>query len=158
MPDEATDVLNEVLCFTLQKSDEELETLLQTVNKDGTRWLDGHILKSIRLNVWSPTSPYQHKYKSIPIEGNIDISKVELEDTHIDVDMDEPIPDRKKELDEILQNMGFSPLAQEVFEFKFFQRKSFSRWEVKESRKQLYETYNRVRILIRGKMEGKLLF
>ena len=65
IPDEANDVLNEVLCSLLQKDDAKLQQLL-SAKKNGCTELDFFVLKMIKLNVTSDTSPYRSKYRPNP--------------------------------------------------------------------------------------------
>ena len=77
--DEATDVLNEVICSLLQKQSELLDKLLDT-KKNGYTELDFFVLKMIKLNASSPTSQYRSRYKPLPADDNVDYSKMDIED------------------------------------------------------------------------------
>ena len=68
MADEAVDVLNEVLLSLLQKSDTMLRQLLSAKKKDYTD-LDFFVLKMIKLNITSSTSPYQSKLQEFNFRG-----------------------------------------------------------------------------------------
>ena len=156
--DEAHDVLNEVLCSLLQKSDRLLEKLLST-KKNGYTELDFFVLRMIKLNVTSPTSPYQSKYKRIPADDNADYSRMDIEDVP-DNEIDTPgiTLERMHQVREVFESLDLSPLAKRVFEFHFFQDNNFSEWVGSESQKQLYEIYNGVQELIKKKVKGEFIF
>ena len=156
--DEAHDVLNEVLCSLLQKSDRLLEKLLST-KKNGYTELDFFVLRMIKLNVTSPTSPYQSKYKRIPADDNADYSRMDIEDVP-DNEIDTPgiTLERMHQVREVFESLDLSPLAKRVFEFHFFQDNNFSEWVGPESQKQLYEMYNGVQELIKKKVKGEFIF
>lgn len=79
IPDEANDVLNEVLCSLLAKDQTFITRLLHS-KKNGYTELDFFVLRMIKLNACSPTSPYQSRYKGIPTDENVDYSRIELAD------------------------------------------------------------------------------
>ena len=155
IPDEATDVLNEVIYSLLQKKNKLLDKLFET-KKNGYTELDFFVLKMIKLNASSPTSQYRNKYKSLPTDDNVDYSRLDIED----------IPDESEDRNaEILNKLHLVrdtfeslDLAARVFEFHFFQDGNFSDWEGPETLKQLYEIYNGVQELIRKKINGSSLF
>lgn len=158
IPDEAIDVLNEVLCSLLQKKDRLLDKLLET-KKNGYAELDFFVLKMIKLNASSPTSQYRSRYKPLPSDENVDYARLDIEDIQ-----DEP-EDRNAEILEKLhsvrdtfESLDLGTVAARVFEFRFFQDGNFSEWEGPETLKQLYEIYNGVQELIRKKIAGESIF
>lgn len=158
IPDEANDVLNEVLYSLLQKSDKLLERLLST-KKNGYTELDFFVLRMIKLNATSPTSPYQSKYKRIPSDDNVDYTAIEIEDAQEDdTDTSGIVLERMHQLRDVFENLDLSPLAKRVFEFHFFQDSNFSDWDGEETQKQLYEIYNGVQSLIKRKLSGEFIF
>ena len=157
--DEAVDVLNEVLCSVLQKTESKLIELYGEKKPDGYRELDYYILRMIKLNVTSPTSPYQHKYRSLKIDRNVDYSKLEIEDVEDDErDRAQEILDKVHIVRKVLEEIMISEKAKEVFEYRFFGGGIFSRWAGPEKDKELYEIYNRVVKLIKQKLNDKTLF
>lgn len=156
--DEAVDVLNEVLCSLLQKSSKKLNNLLSKQKGEYTQ-LDFYVLRMIKLNVTSPTSPYQHKYRSVQIDRNVDYAALELEDLEDD-DSDRPQEILKKMhiVRDVLDEIMISEKAREVFEYRFFHGEIFSQWPGPEKDKELYEIYNRVVKLIKQKLNEKTLF
>lgn len=158
MPEEACDVLNEVLCSLLQKDNSKLEQLL-SIKKNGYTELDFFVLKMIKLNATSDTSPYRSKYKPMPVDDNVDYSRLEIEDVQEEVvDKNELLLQRFHQVREVLEDMDLTPFAKKVFEYRFFEDSNFSEWSGTESLKQLYETYNKVQELIRKKINGNSLF
>lgn len=158
IPDEAKDVLNEVLCSLLQKNDRLLNKLLET-KKNGYTELDFFVLKMIKLNASSQTSQYQSKYRKIPVDDNVDCTRLDIVDLPDESeDKNIVILERMHLVREIFENLDLGALAARVFEFHFFQDGNFSEWEGPETLKQLYEIYNGVQELIRKKIAGESIF
>ncbi len=159
MADEAVDVLNEVLLSLLQKSDIMLRQLLSAKKKDYTD-LDFFVLKMIKLNITSSTSPYQSKYKSLPSDENTDFDMLdEIEDRMTDqTDKSGELLDQIHCIRNIFDSLDLSKLARRVFEFHFFQDGNFCDWPGEETQNQLYEIYNGVLELIKRKLNGEMMF
>ena len=156
--DEATDVLNEVICSLLQKQSKLLDKLLDT-KKNGYTELDFFVLKMIKLNASSPTSQYRSRYKPLPVDDNVDYSRLDIEDISDDSeDRNAEILNRLHLVRDTFENLELGDLAAQVFEFHFFQDGNFSEWEGPETLKQLYEIYNGVQELIKKKINGSSLF
>lgn len=157
MPEEAMDVLNEVLCSLLTKDNRMLEQLLQQ-KKNGYTELDFFVLRMIKLNATSDTSSYRSKYRPMPVDRNVDYTRIEIEDMQ-DTQEDTPtsIFNRFEVVREVIDELDLSPLAFKIFEYRFFCDESFSDWEGPESLKQLYEVYNGVLELIKRKIKGENL-
>lgn len=153
MPDEAVDVLNEVLVMLLEKDSEYLHRLYKA-KKGRFRELDFFVLRMIKLNITSVTSPYRHRYKPIPVDENVDWQRLEI------VDESDPEPDsagsilRKMKLVRfIFDRLELTELERRVFAFKFFAGRPFIDWPGKETRKTLYQAYKTVLSAI-----GELLY
>lgn len=155
---EASDVLNETLYSLLQKPEHLLNDLLAMRNGNQTG-LDYFVLKMIKRNALSPTSQYQNKYRTLPTDENTDYTRLEIEDS-IDDSEDRSANALAKfhKVRKVFENLNLSPLATRVFEFHFFQDRSFQEWEGPETRKLLYETYRGVRELIYWKISGESIF
>ena len=137
IPDEATDVLNEVICSLLQKKN---------------RLLD-------KLNASSPTSQYRSRYKPLPVDDNVDYSRLDIEDIPDELeDRNTEILNKLHLVRDTFESLDLGPVAARVFEFHFFQDGNFSDWEGPETLKQLYEIYNGVQELIRKKIAGETIF
>lgn len=158
IPDEATDVLNEVIYSLLQKKSKLLDKLFET-KKNGYTELDFFVLKMIKLNASSPTSQYRNKYKPLPADGNVDYSRLDIEDIPDESeDRNAEILNKLHLVRETFESLDLGPVAARVFEFHFFQDGNFSEWEGSETLKQLYEIYNGVQELIRKKINGESIF
>lgn len=158
MPEEAYDVLNEVLYSLLQKDSRKLEKLIEA-RKNGYTELDFFVLKMIRLNATSDTSPYRSKYKPMPVDENVDYARLEIEDVQEEiVDKNEMLLERFHQVREALEDLDLTPFAKRVFQYRFFEDSNFSDWPGNESLKQLYEMYNKVQELIRKKIAGESIF
>ena len=158
IPDEATDVLNEVICSLLQKKNRLLDKLLET-RKNGYTELDFFVLKMIKLNASSPTSQYRSRYKPLPVDDNVDYSRLDIEDISDDSeDRNAEILEKLHLVRETFESLDLGTVAARVFEFHFFQDGNFSEWKGPETLKQLYEIYNGVQELIRKKIAGESIF
>lgn len=158
MVDESADVLNEVLLSLLQKREVMLMNLLQAKKNQYTE-LDFYVLRMIKLNCTSDTSPYRAKYKSFQADENIDSSLIEIEDREDDEpDRAEYILDRMHQIREMIEEMGFSQQAMAVFEFRFFQDGVFKEWDGDENIKELYDLYSRIVQVLKQKIKGELIF
>jgi len=156
--DESEDVLNEVILSLLQKEEEVLMNLLNSKSGQYTE-LDYYVLRMIKLNASSPTSPYQSKYKPIPSDTNVDYSTLEIEDQgNDDPDRSGYILERMHEIRSTIEELGFSEKAMQVFEFRFFNDGVFKEWDGDESTKELYDLYSRIIKVLRKKIKGELIF
>lgn len=161
MDDEAIDVLNEVLIMLIEKceTNEQYMLKLYESKKGQYRELDFFVLQMIKLNIQSPTSPYRHKYKPIPLDSNVDIQRLDLiDDEDIEQDKSGDILVQMQKVREIFDNLQLSEKARKVFSWKFFEGNKFSEWEGLEDKKELYDIYNGVVELIKNKLEGRELF
>lgn len=161
MTDEAIDVLNEVLAMLIEKyhGNESHIMKLYESKKGQYRELDFFVLQMIKLNIQSPTSPYRYRYKSIPIDANVDLSHTDIVDEEdTDIDRSGIILEQMRKVREIFDNLDLSPRARKIFSFKFFESNSFSEWEGKEDAKDLYGIYNGVLELIKNKLSNRELF
>lgn len=152
--DQANDILNEVMVSLLEKDSRKLERLLNT-KKGQYRELDFFILRMIKLNVYSPTSPYQSKFKPIPANTDIDYRKLNIIDSD-DEEIDRPaeILAQFNMVREIFDQLHLSNKAKQIFEHRFFNDLPFSEWEGPEGKKELYEIYNGVVRLIKKRISG----
>src|SRR5690606_19525809 len=83
--------------------------------------LDYFVLRMIKLNATSPTSPYRHKYKPIPVDSNISYSQLEIEDQESD-DHDAPgdIVEKTRIVRNAFDSLPVSDFAKKVFTYRFF--------------------------------------
>lgn len=157
IPGEGTDVLNEVLCSLLAKDGAQLDRLLQS-KKEGYTELDFFVLRMIKLNACSLTSPYRSRYRSLPADINVDYTRLDIEDVVEECEDGEQLLDRFHQVREAFEYLDLSDLASKVFEFRFFQDQNFSDWTGNETLKELYEIYNGVQEMIRKKISGEFIF
>jgi hypothetical protein len=156
--DEASDVLNEVVLYLLEKNECKLLTLYNT-KKGQYRELDFYVLRMIKLNIYSPTSPYQNRYKPIPKE-EVELSCIKLVDFDDDDDDDDKparIFDQINQVRTIADELNLSDKAKRIFKHRFILGLPLSEWDGPEQKKELYETYNKVVNLIKQKLNGKTL-
>ena len=113
----------------------------------------------IKLNASSPTSQYRSRYKPLPVDDNVDYSRLDIEDISDDSeDRNAEILEKLHLVRETFESLDLGTVAARVFEFHFFQDGNFSEWKGPETLKQLYEIYNGVQELIRKKINGNSLF
>lgn len=157
MADEAIDVLNEVLCNLLQKSSIKLTQLYNKKSGQYTE-LDYFVLRMIKLNATSDTAPYRHKYRSIPVDTNVDYSQLDIEDI-FEEETDKPaeILEQTRLIRSVFESLDLSDHAKEVFTFRFFCGEKFKDWPGEEKEKDLFETYYKIIELIKNKLENKTL-
>lgn len=158
MEDESIDVLDEVIISLLQKDKSNLLRMIQTPSKcKRFQELDIFVLRMIRLNIYSPTSPYQSKYKPIP-RANKDLMRLNIAEV-VEESMDTPafILERFRQVRIILDSLNLSPRARAVFDHKFTNGLSFHDWTGPEDLKELYTTYKKVENMIKAKIAGKTL-
>lgn len=141
MPDEAVDVLNEVLVMLLEKDPAYLLQMYEA-KKGQYREIDFFILQMIKLNITSITSPYRHKYKPIPVDENVNWQRLDIVD---ETDTEEDKAGTKlremRLVRFIFDRLELTDLERRVFAFKFFAGMSFTEWPGPENRKKLYQAY-----------------
>lgn len=155
---EEIDILNEVLAMLLEKPQSYLLRLLGSKQGKYTE-LDFYILQMIKLNIISDTSPYRHKYRSIPKDENVDWRKLNIPDeVEEEEDRGTYILKRFQEVRDIIKELRLSDKALRIFTWKFFAGESFSDWPGPENRKELYEIYKKTLKAVIDKKDGKLFF
>lgn len=148
IPDEATDLLNEVMIMLLNKSRDEMERLI-SMKKNGYTELDFFVLRIIKLNAHSSTSPYRSKNKPLPVDGNADYTRLDvIDDPDPDVDRSGLTLWRMQMVRFIFDNLDLSDFDRSVFEYRFFQGEPFNAWPNTDTLKELYSSYNYTRGLI----------
>lgn len=155
--DQANDILNEVMISVLENDERKINCLFNA-KKGQYRELDFFILRMIKLNVYSPTSPYQNKYKPIPANTEVDYRKLNIIDSE-DEEIDSPaeILAQFNQVREIFDQLHLCEKAKQIFEHRFFLDLHFSEWEGPETKKELYKAYKKVIQLIKKRIEGKML-
>ena len=106
-----------------------------------------------------PTSQYRSRYTPLPVDDNVDYSRLDIEDISDDSeDRNAEILEKLHLVRETFESLDLGTVAARVFEFHFFQDGNFSEWKGPETLKQLYEIYNGVQELIRKKIAGESIF
>lgn len=159
IPDQAGDVLNEVLINVLSKNEKKLIGLYERrkqrlKNREIYRELDYYILQMIKLNTHSKTSPYQYRYRQVSIDDNIEFHCLEIED-EVDnsVDTSGNIFYAFQRIRKIFNELDISEREREIFKWRFFLDNSFSNWKGPEKLSELYGTFNKVKFLIINKLK-----
>lgn len=156
--DESVDVVNEVIIQLYKKDENYLLQLCLTPSKCGRyKELDVLVLRMIYLNIFSPTAPYQHKYKAIP-KAKKDLSRLNIPDI-VDEDTDHSgyVLERMREIRTLIESMGFSEKAMAIFEYRFFEDGNVKDWPGVEKPKEIYCIYSRIMKLLKKKINGELL-
>ena len=111
------------------------------------------------MNVTSMTFPYRHRYRNLPIDYNIEYSRIEIED-FIEEDDDKPgeIVEKTRIVRDIFKSLVISEYAKNVFMWRFFCGEKFSEWPRTETEKELFNCYYKVVNLIKEKLNGETLF
>ena len=148
MQDEANDVLNEVLLSLVRKEKAELDRLL-TSKQNGYTELDFFVLRMIKLNATSDTSPYRSKYRNkVLLDANKDYMSLKIiDEPYMEIDFPAISLWQFKLIRFILRNIEVSRFDKAVFEYRFIKDRQFS--ELNWNIKQLYISYNKVHGIIR---------
>ena len=156
--DEASDVLNEVLCNLFSKPIEKLQRLYeQKSTKCSYTELDFFILRMIKLNATSNTAPYRAKYKPIPRNENVCYTQLDIEDAaYNEYDYPAKTLEKMNKVREIVEELNLSEFAKSVFYFRFFEGEKFADWKGPENEKKLFDVYYDVVELIKERLSGKL--
>ncbi|MBB4036571.1 hypothetical protein GGR21_002477 [Dysgonomonas hofstadii] len=161
MDEEAIDVLNEVMVMLLEKYNRSHEYIIQLYNKKkGTyRELDYYILQMIKLNIQSPTSPYRHKYRHLPVDANVDFQQLNLiEEEYVESDGPGEILKQVHLVRNIFESLQLSDKAKRLFSWKFFEGNSLSEWKGPEDKNYLCNTYNKILEMIKSAINGNIIY
>ncbi len=160
IPDEAEDVLQEVILSLISKNKREYLLELQSRDTDnGTTELDAFVLRMVHLNATSDTAPYRSKYKPSIKDQNADVKLLEIEDAPEELgDSTQITLERIRQVREVFESLDISEKARRIFSYRFFEDEKFSEWEGQESQQELYNIYNDVEDVIRKTINGELLF
>lgn len=151
------DVLHEVIISILLKDEDQLVKLyLKKKKNQAYRELDFYILRMIKLNCHSKTSPYRWKYRQPLTDGNSSVDSLnnqeedetflsslayeEQEDEQEDAP-EELITLRFRVIRDILSGPQFTEFERQVFSFKFFLENNWKDWPGEEKSDLLTKTY-----------------
>ncbi len=142
------DVLHEVVISILEKDEKEMTDLLHRKKiSQGLREIDFYILRMIKLNCHSKTSPYRYRYRFPVQDGNLsteDLKEKPVE--HYDhMDSEDLTCARYEMIREILDSMDiFTEDEKEIFRWKFFLENTWRQWEGGHSKELLQRTYKAI--------------
>lgn len=157
---EAGDVLNEVLCSLLQKDEEKLTKLLHSKSGQYTE-LDFFVLRMIKINATSTTSPYYYKYaERIQKDDKADVSKMEITDTSTKEEDDRSLVvlEQMRKVRAVLEELQIDEFAKKVFEHRFFLGESFESFRSTRNKSKLYEIYGKVAQIVKAKINNNIAF
>ena len=143
MQDEANDVLNEVLLSLVRKEKAELDRLL-TSKQNGYTELDFFVLRMIKLNATSDTSPYRSKYRNkVLLDANKDYMSLKIiDEPYMEIDFPAISLWQFKLIRFILRNIEVSRFDKAVFEYRFISNEMFTSLDFNKYKK-LCASYNR---------------
>lgn len=145
IPDQAGDILNTVMESLLTKDPGKINGLLRK-KKDGFTELDFFVLRMIKLNAHSPTSPYRHKTRSIASFTKADLFAFNItHDESQEPDANMVILEKSRKAREILEQLNIPQIDKDIFSWKFFADNPLRSWPGDEPYSIICSTYNRVR-------------
>jgi len=148
MPDDADDILNEVILNLLEKDQNRIRAMLNR-KKDGYRELDFFVLRMIKLNAHSKTSPWYYKIRGLPIDKNIDPWSIEIEDSNQEgPDMVEKRLNLWRKAREVLEVLDVPDINKRIFSWKVFANFSLNSWPGPESYSNVSSKYKNVLLLM----------
>ena len=149
IPDEAVDLLSEVLLSLLQKDEELLLRLFNSKIKQYTE-LDFFVLRMIKLNATSLTAPFRRNYKPIPADENVDYQIQEIEDIQSDEhDRASELLDKYHSVCQIVDRLDLDNYEKQVFELLFIQGETVSGYcEDNTMRKFIYYRYDTIKTTV----------
>lgn len=146
---EPAEVVNDVLCTLLERDVAKLERLMNARNKDGTE-LDFFVMRIIKISVHSPRSPFRYQ------RGQHCTDR--LEDSIRTIPVLAPEFDQEdayRQVKQVLEELQLSELSKRIFAWRVIEGKPFAEWPGKESQKFLYDTFNRILLIISAKIRRK---
>ena len=97
---------------------------------DGYRELDFFVLRMIKLNAQSETAPYRAKNKPMPVDRNVDYTRLDIEDKMTDqIDISGLYLKRFNLIQEIVDRLDLSRFEKDVYYYVFVERSSISESE-----------------------------
>ena len=175
--DQGSDVLHEVILSVLLKEESKIIGLYNKKGNKGLRDLDFYVLKMVKLNCHSLTSPYRWKHRGPKIDANttsesLDEENEENEFTSLSTSDDEnfepfinlgnaePVEEEPDEdpaelittkfqiIRDILLGLDITERERQVFKWKFFLDCSWREWPTKENPRHLQAIFRNVKNLI----------
>lgn len=144
------DVLHEVIISIMEREPEMIKELYNKTKK-GLRELDFYILRMIKLNCHSMTSPYRFRYKFPATEEIIQEDQeytVEIPDDRSDLTVN-----RYNIIRDIVDSLDVEDIEKRIFNWKFFAGNTWKQWEGLESKDYLSKTYKKIMTMVRYRIE-----
>lgn len=155
IPDEAFDILNEVLLSIFSKDPAFILSLFsrpgKTRKNEVFTELDFYILRMIRLNITSPTSPYQSRYisKNKYLDREVDFTRLKIIDEEDDsVDMAKIILTQYRLVIYFFNALDLTEFEREVFNHRFIDNMPVSEWPDPKNIMHLNSAFNCVKTAI----------
>lgn len=150
IPDEAEDLLGEVLLNILQKEEELLKGLYAKKNsKNEFNQLDNFVLSVIKVNVMSDTATYRHRFlnKNYKKDQNVEMNRLNLID-ELDGQPDGNELNKIRIVRFIFDRLALTDDERNAFNVRFFDQEKLSSLPHQEAKKA-YKNYNIVSTAIR---------
>lgn len=149
----AGDLLQEVIIMLLEKEESFLLELMER-EKGEYREMDFYVLKLIKTNAHSPTSPFRYKEQKQKIDRNTNAERLELFDDDCDVIGYEAELSRVEDVKKAIDECFIDGEAKQVFEHRFFNGGDLGEYKSRRSKKELHIMYLRTLRLIRDRLCG----
>lgn len=146
LPIDPAEVVNDVLCTLLERNASKLERLMNVRNKDGTE-LDFFVMRIIKISIYSPRSPFRYQ-RGQHCTDRLEDSIRTIPVLAPEFDQEDAYQQVKRTFDEL----QLSELSKRIFAWRVFEGKPFAEWPGAESQKFLYDTFNRVLLIISAKI------
>lgn len=143
------EVVNDVLCVLISRDTDRMELLMSRKTITGTE-LDYFLKRIIKITIQSPRSLFRFKRGQHCLDHFNDGFQ-NLPEVVPDFDYDRAYLIVRK----VFDDLEISTLSKRIFAWRFFEGRSFSEWQGRESKKYLYETFNRVMLIISSKIRKK---
>ncbi len=145
IPNEANDVLNEVIVQLFSKDFNKLIRLFSKRRGLYTE-LDFYVLQMLKLNIYSPTSPYRYRYRNLPLNTDVQLSKLEIKiENDKEPDKAGTILKQVKLVRYVFERLELTELERAVFDYRFVQGRQLSQWPGDEKHSLLYRIFSIVR-------------
>jgi len=148
LPGQGGDILNTVLESLLRKDPEYIKALYEK-KKQGYTELDFFVLRMIKLNAHSPTSPYRHKTRTVPTDANVDPWSLEIvESGESKVDKSEIILGQFSKIRKALDNLNIPKQDKDLFHWVFLADNPIRTFPGEGSYSRNCRRFNEVRNLV----------
>ena len=129
------EVLNHSLCMILEKDSDQVERMIDA------HYLEFYVKRVIKTNIISPRSSFRYT------KGQHCTSRIGAQEPFLSSEKDEfmeYINQHRHIVRQEFEKIEINCRYKEIFEWKFFNEKSYKDWLGPESNKHLYEIHNRI--------------